>query len=60
MFPRNYLTDGPDLTLRTHAQEPMGEYDPFLRLSQLLLLDHMAKSYVSVRASLVIRSPAQW
>ncbi len=44
MLPRNYLTDGPDLTLRTHAQEPMGEYDPFLRLSQLLLLDHMAKS----------------
>ncbi len=38
MFPRNYLTDGPDLTLRTslrdlsHAQEPwMGEYDPFLK-----------------------------
>ncbi len=31
MFPRNYLTEGPDLSLRTHAQEPMGEYDPFLK-----------------------------
>ncbi len=37
MFPRNYLTDGPDLNLRTslrdlsHAQEPMDEYDSFLK-----------------------------
>ncbi len=37
MFPINYPTDGPDLSLRSslrdwsHAQEPMGEYDPFLK-----------------------------